>query len=313
MTTETSIVAPETPIVPRVMWADKITASWQKSLASILETGHNLIEAKDELEHGEWLQMVKNELPFGEDTAERLMKIARSPVLSNSAHGRSLPASWRTLYELARLPEDLLEQKIEAGEVTPRTERKDVTVMRGEARKASGATRSGVVKSSKIEPQLTRETSRALEEATEWIKENADEDDKSVAEIISWFEQFESPQLIAMLRTGSAEEAAKRPIVDVLRHIKAQYGAAKVDVAWSKIVHEDADMVISHDGSPVKRKTEKTTKTTKTTKKPTTKKPAIKEPATKKPITKKPTKQPTTPTIEKVAEDTETRVATETE
>ena len=48
------------------------------------------------------MAMVRDDLPFGEDTAERLMAIVRHPVISNSAYARNLPAPWMTLYELTR-------------------------------------------------------------------------------------------------------------------------------------------------------------------------------------------------------------------
>ncbi len=59
--------------------------------------------------------MIKNDLPFGEDTAERLIKIARDPRLSNSAHGRILPPSWRTLFELTKLNDEQFDRLVAAG------------------------------------------------------------------------------------------------------------------------------------------------------------------------------------------------------
>jgi hypothetical protein len=44
---------------------------------AIIETGRLLVQAKDCLEHGQWLEMVRAELPFAERTAQRLMAIAR--------------------------------------------------------------------------------------------------------------------------------------------------------------------------------------------------------------------------------------------
>jgi hypothetical protein len=41
-------------------------------------------------------------------TAQMLMAVARHSVLSNTAHGRLLPPSWRTLYELTKLDNDAL-------------------------------------------------------------------------------------------------------------------------------------------------------------------------------------------------------------
>jgi hypothetical protein len=256
----------------REMWAEKIAASWQKSIDSILETGRNLIAAKEELEHGEWLQMVKNELPFGDRTAEMLIKVAENPVLSDSNHGSNLPASWRTLYELTKLPKDLLERKIESGEITPRTERKDVAAMRGKARKASAAARSGVVRSPKVGP-LNSSTQRALEETTDWIKSKADEDDIPVETIISWFEQFESEQLIAMLRTGSADEASNRSIESVLRHYAAEVGYLKVSRAWENVSREDAGFERTSKAAVKNPKAKAAPKKKATPKKSATKKP----------------------------------------
>jgi hypothetical protein len=43
------------------------------------------------------------ELPFKEDTPEKLMAIARDPQLSNSAHVQNLAPAYSTLYELTKL------------------------------------------------------------------------------------------------------------------------------------------------------------------------------------------------------------------
>src|SRR6266478_5511075 len=92
-----------------------IAAAWQKSIEAFIETGRRLIDARKELAHGEFLAMIKNDLPFGEDTAERLIKIARDPRLSNSAHGRILPPSWRTLFELTKLNDEQFDRLVAAG------------------------------------------------------------------------------------------------------------------------------------------------------------------------------------------------------
>ena len=111
-------------------WAPRINAEWRKSVEGILNVGRELIAAKEACEHGEFLRMFKGHenavsdpVPFGEDTAERLMKVASHPVLSDSALGRSLPMSWRTLYELTKLDDETLIAGIKAGEITPETTR----------------------------------------------------------------------------------------------------------------------------------------------------------------------------------------------
>jgi len=111
-------------------WAPKIHGEWRKSIEGIVGVGRQLIAAKESCEHGEFLRLFKGHenavsdpVPFGEDTAERLMKVASHPVLSDSALGRSLPMSWRTLYELTKLDDETLIAGIKAGEITPETTR----------------------------------------------------------------------------------------------------------------------------------------------------------------------------------------------
>jgi len=104
-------------------WASQISATWQKATETIIETGRLLIEAKAELDHGEFQKM---NLPFGPRMAEMLMKVARHPVLSNPNHGSHLPASGRTLAELATLPPETVLARIEDGTINAGMQRKDV-------------------------------------------------------------------------------------------------------------------------------------------------------------------------------------------
>jgi len=76
--------------------ADYVTEAWQSAVGSIVETGRRLIEAQKKVGHGNWLKAIRL-MPFGEDTAQLLQKIAEHPDLSNTDHGRYLPPSWRTL------------------------------------------------------------------------------------------------------------------------------------------------------------------------------------------------------------------------
>ena len=50
--------------------------------------------------------------------------IAENPVLANSSHGSNLPPSWRTLVELTKLPEEVLEEALDAGRITPELKKK---------------------------------------------------------------------------------------------------------------------------------------------------------------------------------------------
>lgn len=102
--------------------ANHVTAAWQNAVASIVETGRRLIEAKRRVSHGGWLDAVEL-MPFGKTTASRLMQIAMHPDLANDAHVHHLPASWGTLATLAQLPPGEIPKRIEAGEITPELNR----------------------------------------------------------------------------------------------------------------------------------------------------------------------------------------------
>jgi hypothetical protein len=106
-------------------WAPRINAEWRKSVEGILNVGRQLIAAKEACEHGEFLRLFKGgddvvgePLPFTVNTAERIMAVARHPVLSKSAHVQSLPQSWGTLYELTKVPEVDLAEAIATGKIT---------------------------------------------------------------------------------------------------------------------------------------------------------------------------------------------------
>jgi Protein of unknown function (DUF3102) len=116
----------QAPPIEHAGWTSRIAAAWQKGVEAILETGRLLIEAKAALKHGEFESMVQLKLPFNPGTAQRLMAVARHPVISNAAHAPLLPPSWMTLYELTKLSPETLLPKIEDGSITPKTERRDV-------------------------------------------------------------------------------------------------------------------------------------------------------------------------------------------
>ena len=111
-------------------WRRIIADDLGRAAEGIISAGRHLQEAKDEVEHGDWLPLVKS-LRLSERTAQRLMKIAANEVLANPTHGSHLPPSWRTLYELSTLPPRLLEARIIDGTITPEIERKDIALLKG--------------------------------------------------------------------------------------------------------------------------------------------------------------------------------------
>jgi hypothetical protein len=90
-----------------------------KTVESIIRTGKLLIEAKAKLKHGDFIAMLRSDLPFKERTAQRLMCIARSPNLANASTWTYLPARLRTLNDLAALPGPTFDVKVASGEINP--------------------------------------------------------------------------------------------------------------------------------------------------------------------------------------------------
>lgn len=108
-------------------WADRITAQHAKTIESIIETGRLLLKAKSDLVHGEWGRLFDDHLlPFGSNTAQRLMNIANHPLLANTAHAPYLPSAWTTLYELSQVPEPTLKNALTDGVIRPDMSRKSV-------------------------------------------------------------------------------------------------------------------------------------------------------------------------------------------
>jgi Protein of unknown function (DUF3102) len=81
--------------------------------------GRLLIEAKEALDHGEFIATVETELPFGPRTAQMLMKISSDARLVNTNHSSLLSPSWRTLYEITKLGDDAFDENIGDGTINP--------------------------------------------------------------------------------------------------------------------------------------------------------------------------------------------------
>lgn len=124
-------------------WAAQISAAWRSTVESIIECGGLLVAAKAALPHGEFQKMVEGNLPFGASTARRLMAIANDKRITKRAHGLYLPPSWRTLYELTRLPDVAFLQKIADGTINPEMERRDIIGVNYEREREADAKRVG--------------------------------------------------------------------------------------------------------------------------------------------------------------------------
>jgi hypothetical protein len=70
--------------------------------------------------------MVESDLPFNRHTAHKLMQIAGDKRLTNVSHGKLLPPSWTSFYELTKLDDDTFDQKLRDGTIHAGMQRKDV-------------------------------------------------------------------------------------------------------------------------------------------------------------------------------------------
>jgi len=125
-------------------WAEVIKEDWRKTTEGVLDAGKHLIEARESLKgkKGEWGKLTGRDdnstgmLPFSHQTAHMLMSIQNCPQITNVYHGRQLPASWRTLYQLTVLNTDEDEQEaifkygLDNDYIRPDMERKDVSALK---------------------------------------------------------------------------------------------------------------------------------------------------------------------------------------
>jgi len=155
-------VVPMTPRPNLTQRVDSIRAHLDRSAEHIIAAGRELVAAKKELAHGEWLPFLK-EIPLNEDKAQILITIARHSVISNTDHGRYLPSSWRTIYELTKLPEATLTKKLAERAITPRTTRKEVTAMKTETLVVAQASAAALERPHPAAPIARREPTQIIE------------------------------------------------------------------------------------------------------------------------------------------------------
>jgi hypothetical protein len=105
-------------------WAQVIRADLGQAVAGFVAAGEHLTEARRQIKHGEWEAWCREQVGISPATGTMLMALPKHEAISNPYHGKDLPPSWRTLYELSRLEPPLLIAAIEAGDIHPEMERK---------------------------------------------------------------------------------------------------------------------------------------------------------------------------------------------
>lgn len=89
-----------------------------RAVEGIVSAGRELVEAKSEVAHGEWLPML-DEIGISQPYAFKLMKIGKR--FPDHSSWNDLPSSIAALYELSRMDPDDIEAGIESGAIGPET------------------------------------------------------------------------------------------------------------------------------------------------------------------------------------------------
>ena len=100
--------------------AQSIKGHLGRAVEGIVGAGRELIEAKAEVAHGEWLPMLA-EIGINERVARRLMSIGQNRAISNRTNWSDFPGAMAALYELSRMDPSDIESGIQSGAISPKT------------------------------------------------------------------------------------------------------------------------------------------------------------------------------------------------
>ncbi|MBF0153405.1 MAG: hypothetical protein HQL64_06680 [Magnetococcales bacterium] len=144
MMNKTTIDEGRTNIIPRkfvelngeeAIHQQKIRTAYNKSVDGIIETCRLMAIAKKELDQAAWKRL-QSSLPFTLQTIRKMVQIGESDRFQNAPMGALLPPSWRTLYEIMQLPDEIYLKAIENGVIHPEMQRRDVETLK--TKKTSG-------------------------------------------------------------------------------------------------------------------------------------------------------------------------------
>lgn len=117
LATHEEVIEPEI-VRDATEWVEVIRDDLGRAVEGIVSAGKHLIAAKADVNHGEWLPMLK-EIGISDGYARKLMSIGRNGAISNRSHGNDFPTAMRALYELSRLDPEDIESGIESGDINP--------------------------------------------------------------------------------------------------------------------------------------------------------------------------------------------------
>ncbi|MGF7213591.1 hypothetical protein GGE65_008237 [Skermanella aerolata] len=102
---------------------------WNNAQQHFVSIGRWLNAAKDALPHGEYEQMVVEQLPFSPSIARQL-RTAAEFVDSGIIPREQLPDSYATVYQIATLPKPILEEAKQKAMIRPSITRRELTELK---------------------------------------------------------------------------------------------------------------------------------------------------------------------------------------
>ena len=99
-------------------WRVIIEKAWGKTIEDVINLGRLLNQAKAEL--GVNYKELEKRLSFSPGKITMLTRIADHAVLSNPNNSSKLPFGYNTLYQLSLVQDQILEEKIKTGDITPK-------------------------------------------------------------------------------------------------------------------------------------------------------------------------------------------------
>ncbi len=112
----------------------EISRLWTAANTTFLEIGRYLIEAKRDVDHGEFQTWVEEKLPFAYRTAHKLMSVAEAIDTGVFPATVELPPSYTTVYEITTLKPDEWKAAIDQNLLRPDTTREMVLAFKKQFR-----------------------------------------------------------------------------------------------------------------------------------------------------------------------------------
>lgn len=100
-------------------YGQHLRAAYGQTVEGVFQVGRELLQAKEELPHGEFEAMVEKDLPFSVRAAHCYMVISKSANFQNMNNVQILPSELDTLYMLQRLDPATFNAAVAAGKVYP--------------------------------------------------------------------------------------------------------------------------------------------------------------------------------------------------